>query len=169
MKAPLPKATTSCRHGPALPKLLSSCKIGRRSRSGRSHCGLLADPGREQTPRHGVAVTVTGRPTFGWSAPLTIAALDVCHGFSSGTKASSPLASVSAALASPRSGRTDGLQRRQRVRTALAFMQHAPQPVLGHAVAAMEIPDPMSAVIRCRQPVGMGAGGPAGAVTRPDR
>src|SRR5664280_1331209 len=45
----------------------------------------------------------------------------------------------------------------------------APQSVLGDVVAAVEVPDPVGAVIRGGQPVGMLAAGPAGAVTRADR
>src|SRR5215208_945159 len=66
------------------------------------------------------------------------------------------------------SGRPDALERGEGVLAALVQPGDTPQPVLGEVVAAVEVADPVGAVVGGGQPVGMVVGRPAGAVAGPD-
>src|SRR5207342_1044581 len=66
------------------------------------------------------------------------------------------------------SGRPDALERGEGVLAALVQPGDPPQPVLGEVIAAVEVADPVSAVVGGGQPVGMLAGRPAGAVAGSD-
>jgi hypothetical protein len=67
-----------------------------------------------------------------------------------------------------RASGADGLERGEGVRAALVFVQDAPQLVLAQAVAAVEVADPVGAVVGRGQPVGVSPGRPAGAVAGTD-